>query len=123
MMEGWGDWFPMPGLSISLICLVLPWIWLGAIRYLPINGWFRAAVGFLGTGLWAYLAPWGVDRVLMASGWISDQPFSLLIQFNFSEWQDYSIGTGNVLVLIYLGFGILALGCIAIGLWRRKRKS
>ncbi len=123
MMEGWGDWFPMPGLPISLICLVLPWIWLGAIRYLPINGWFRAAVGFLGTGLWAYLAPWGVDRVLMASGWISDQPFSLLIQFNFSEWQDYSIGTGNVLVLIYLGFGILALGCIAIGLWRRKRKS
>lgn len=120
-LEGWGDWFPLPGLPVALLCLVLPWMWLGAGRYLPVNGWFRAGVGFLATGLWAYLAPWCLDRILLSCGWIGDQPFSLRIPVDFSNWQDAELVTGNVLVLIYLGFGLLALICVALGIWKHRQ--
>ena len=29
-------------LPIALLCLALPWGWLGALRYLPLGRWFRA---------------------------------------------------------------------------------
>lgn len=119
--DGWGAWFPLPSLPVALLCLALPWMWLGTWRYLPVGGWFRAAACFLVTGLWAYLAPWVLDRILLASGIISDQPYSLAIEADLFCWTDPALVTGNVLVLIYLGFGLAALLCLGIGLWRRAK--
>ena len=118
--DGWGAWFPMPSLPVALLCLLLPWIWLGGMRYLPVGRWFRAAACFLATGLWAYLAPWVLDRIMLASGFIGDQPYSLWLQVDFSNWQDVAVRAQNILLLIYIGFGLLSLLCLAIGLWRRK---
>lgn len=118
--DGWGAWFPLPSLPVALLCLSLPWIWLGGMRYLLVGRWFRAAVCFLATGLWAYLAPWVLDRIMLASGIIGDQPYSLWLQVDFSNWQDVAVRAQNILLLIYIGFGLLSLLCLAIGLWRRK---
>ena len=107
-------------LLAALLCLLLPWIWLGGMRYLPVGRWFRAAACFLATGLWAYLAPWVLDRIMLASGFIGDQPYSLWLQVDFSNWQDVAVRAQNILLLIYIGFGLLSLLCLAIGLWRRK---
>ena len=104
--DGWGLWFPLPSLPVALLCLVLPWLWLGGMRYLPIGRWFRAAACFLATGLWTYLAPWALDRILMASGSLTDHPYSLAIEANLFCWTDPALVTGNVLVLIYLSFAL-----------------
>lgn len=120
--DGWGLWFPLPSLPVALLCLVLPWLWLGGMRYLPIGRWFRAAACFLATGLWAYLAPWALDRILMASGSLTDHPYSLAIEANLFCWTDPALVTGNVLVLIYLSFALAALLCLGIGLWRRAKR-
>lgn len=121
--DGWGDWFPLPSLPVALLCLSLPWMWLGTLRYLPAGGWFRAAAGFLTTGLWIYLAPWVLDRILLTCGYIGDQPYSLAIPTDFSHWQDPALVAGNVLVLLCLGFGLAALLCLGIGLWRRGKQK
>lgn len=122
-VDGWGVWFPLPSLPVALLCLSLPWLWLGTLRYLPVGGWFRAAAAFLVTGLWAYLAPWVLDRIMLASGIISDQPYSLAIRADLFCWTDPALITGNVLVLIYLGFGLAALLCLGVGLWRRAKRN
>lgn len=122
-VDGWGAWFPLPSLPVALLCLALPWLWLGTLRYLPAGGWFRAAAALLATGLWAYLAPWVLDRILLACGIILDQPYSLAIEADLLCWTDPTLTTGNVLVLIYLGFGLAALLCLGVGLWRRAKRN
>ena len=57
---------------------------------------------------------------MLASGFIGDQPYSLWLQVDFSNWQDVAVRAQNILLLIYIGFGLLSLLCLAIGLWRRK---
>lgn len=121
--QGWGDWFPMPSLPITLLCLVVPWMWMGALRYLPGNGWCRVGAGFLGTGLWVYLAPWALDRSFAAAGWYSDNAFILTPPVDLFNWQDAQVISANVQVLICLGLGVLGLVCCILGivLGRRKR--
>lgn len=122
LVEGWGDWFPMPSLFVAMLCLALPWIWLVSLRYLPFHVWFRAAVGFWGTGLWAYLAPWLLDRILNATGWYGNNPYTLRLPVDFTDWQTSAVCTANILVLIYLGLGLLGVICGIIGLrcWRKR---
>lgn len=120
--QGWGDWFPLPSLPIALLCLALPWMWMGAMRYLPLNGWLRTGVGCLATGLWVYLAPWALDRSLAAKGWYSSNPFLLTPPVDLFQWQDSQVISANVQVLTCLGFGVIGLVCCGLGLWTWRRK-
>ena len=58
----------------------------------------------------------------MASGSLTDHPYSLAIEANLFCWTDPALVTGNVLVLIYLSFALAALLCLGIGLWRRAKR-
>lgn len=72
--------------------------------------------------LWCYLAPWGLDRILMAAGWFDSDPFTLKIRFDLTNWHDPILITGNVLVLIYLGFFLLGAACMIVGALRRRKR-
>lgn len=118
--EGWGVWFPLPNLYIALTCLALPWGWLGAVRYLPVNGWFRAAVCLFWTDLWTWLFPWLLDRAMARAGWYSNNPYVLRIPFDFSNWTDWQVRGWNIEVLVLVGIALLGAACVAIGLRRRN---
>lgn len=121
-LEGWRDWFPMPALPVSLLCLCLPWSLLGILRYVPVGRWFRGMLGCWATGLWTYLAPWALDRILMANGWYGDQPYSLRLNIDFTQWYDV-YGTGNVIFLILLGLGLLGAACGVAGVLHRRKNG
>lgn len=118
----YGD-FPFPMLPIALCCLLLPWGWLGAVRYLPFHRWIRLGTGFGWTALWIWLSPWALDRVLLLGGWISSHPYELIIPFDFTNWTDPSILSANVIMLILLGFVLLAAVCIVLGLKKHRRPT
>lgn len=118
-MDGWGRWFPAPGLFIALLCLLLPWCWLAVLRYLPVNGWLRAAGALWSTGLWIWLAPWGVDRIELAAGVNVGRPlYTPRLAFDLT----WNTRADNVIILVLLGLGLLGLGCAAAGLLRGKKR-
>lgn len=121
--QGWGEFFPMPALPIALMCLALPWMWLGALRYLPLNRWGRTGVGFLATSLWTWLFPWALDRTLAAAGWYTSNPEVLWLPVDFTNWHDFQVVDANVQALIILGFALIGAVCCIIGVisWRKKR--
>ena len=121
MYQGWGNWFPNPGLSVALCCLVLPWGYLGVIRYLPASGWVKAALSAFWTGLWMWLGPWGIDRFVPGGIWYGNQGYRLLLPFDFTNWSDPNILSINVVVLVMIGFGLLGLVFLAVGLKRKHR--
>ena len=45
--EGRNGDFPLPMLPTALLCLALPWGWLGAVRYLPGSRWCRVGLGLV----------------------------------------------------------------------------
>lgn len=113
---GGGSAFSREALPIVLACLVLPWGWMGALRYLPVGRWLRASVGMFWTGLWAWVMPWGMERIYMLNGWRSTDHYTLQIPCDFTNWADYGTRGANILVLVLLGFGLLGLLFGAIGL-------
>ena len=109
---------------------------MGIIRYLPVSGWFRASLSCAWTGLWAWLSPWALDRIMS----LIDQPvnhYQLRIPFDFTQWGpevvkiddwsyiSYDTVSNNIFVLILLFLGFLALVFAAVGIGRlfQKRKS
>ena len=62
---------------IFLVGLALPWGLMAAGRYLPGGPWLRAAACCAWTGLWVWLSPWAVDRIMLANGWNDSQPYGL----------------------------------------------
>lgn len=120
--EGRNGDFPLPMLPMALLCLTLPWGWLGAVRYLPGSRWVRVGLGLVWTGLWVWLAPFALDRVLLASGWISSQPYDLRLPFDLTNWGDSQVLSANVLFLIILGAVAAGGVCLAVGLARRRRR-
>lgn len=121
--QGWGDWFPLPGLYIALTGLALVWAWLGALRYLPLNGWGRTGVGFLFTGLWTWLSPWALDQAMAAKGWYSTNPEVLLLPVDFTNWHDFQVVDANIQALVIFGFALAGVASCIIGfvIWRKKR--
>ena len=113
-----GD-FPLPPmLPIALLCLALPWGWLGALRYLPLGRWFRAGVGLAWTGLWIWLAPFVLDQIYLHMGYFTSTPYQLILPIDFHNWA--AAMSANVMFLIILGFLLLGLLCVVAGiLWRR----
>lgn len=129
-----GDWFLTQGVPQALAALTLPWGLMALIRYLPVSGWFRASASCAWTGLWLWLYPWVGERILAANGWTTSHPYRLLIPFDFSYWGPYvtpeaggaavygnSIAS-NVMVIILLSLGALAVILAAVGAARKARR-
>lgn len=129
-----GDWFLTQGVPQALAALTLPWGLMALIRYLPVSGWFRASASCAWTGLWLWLYPWVEERILTANGWTTSRPYRLLIPFDFSYWgpnvtpaadgaavYDNSIAS-NVMVIILLSLGALAVILAAVGAARKARR-
>lgn len=114
-------WFLSTALPIALLCLTLPWGWLGCLRYLPVNRWLRASAASFWAGLWLWLFPWGLDRIFLWNGRLSSQPYSLLLPVNFLNWTDLRVLNANIMALVLLGLGLLGAVLLAIGL-RKARK-
>lgn len=113
-------WFFMPGLPITLYCLLLPWGCFLFIRYLPWNGWFRAACCLTWTGLIALCSNGILDWFQVWSGFASDYYYThyflhIFPVFNFTDWQNNQIVNGNVQVIITLSFWTAALICTIVG--------
>lgn len=103
----------------TLLSVLLPWGWLGTLRYLPVGKWVRAGMGFWWTGLWCWLYPWFMDRIyIYYLGWESNNLYSLRIRADFSNWQDWATRGNNIHLLILLVLGLLGLGAVAMGIWR-----
>lgn len=119
--EGRHGGFPLPNLPVTLLCLVLPWGYLGSLRYLPLGRWFRAGIALAWTALWLWLAPFCLDRILQASGWQTDQLYGLTLPVDFSDWTSPDTLGANVTFLILLGLLVLAGGCVALGIYWRQR--
>lgn len=74
------------------------------------------------------------ERILTANGWTTSRPYRLLIPFDFSYWGPYvtpeaggaavygnSIAS-NVMVIILLSLGALAVILAAVGAARKARR-
>ena len=116
-----GGWLLPQGLPIALVCLALPWGLLGLLRYLPLSGWLRASLTCAWTGLWIWLAPWLVDRVVLGETWVGEEHYQLRIPFDLTRW-DFSTTAYNVIALILLTLGALAVVFAAVGIVRALRR-
>ena len=117
--DGWGAWVPMPSLPVALLCLFFPGFgWVDAVS--PRGALVPRRCLLPGHGALGVPGALVLDRIMLAIGSIGDQPYSLWLQVDFSNWQDVAVRAQNILLLIYIGFGLLSLLCLAIGLWRRK---
>ena len=103
---------------LTLICLALPLALLLCLRYLPVNRYYRASLSCLAAALWVWVAPWGVDRVMLADGWQASNHYELLHPYSvdFSDWVSAPTAGGNVMVLI---LAALLVAAVALGLLGR----
>lgn len=118
-----GQWFFALAVPLALLGLVLPWGLMGIIRYLPVNGWFRASLCCVWTGLWSWLYPWFVDKIMLLNGWVAGTPYRLLLPVDFSRWQDPRTAGWNCFLLALLALGALAAGLAAAGVLRGRRPA
>ena len=117
------DWFLPISLPIALAGLVLPWGLMGVIRYLPVNGWFRASACCAWTGLWSWVFPWVVDKILLLGGWPNSTPYRLRLPVDFSQWEDARTVGWNIFLLVLIVLGVLAAGLTVVGGLRRKKRA
>ena len=113
-----GDWLWRFGIPLALVGLSLPWGLMALGRYLPATAWGRASLCFLWAGLWTWLSPWVVDRIMQCNGW-NDDPYRLSWPFAFSQGLGpvQTIG-GVVLVLWFVAAALALAGFMAA---RRRR--
>ena len=109
-------------LPVAVLCLALPWGIMGALRYLPANGWLKVSGASAWMGLWLWIAPAVFDRIMVPIYGESDKPYSLLIPFDFTQW-DIPHKAWNVIMIILLVLGIIAAACAVMGVRQRRRKK
>lgn len=117
------DWFLPMSLPIALAGLVLPWGLMGVIRYLPVSGWFRASACCAWTGLWSWVFPWVVDKILLLGGWPNSTPYRLRLPVDFSRWEDARTVGWNIFLLVLIVLGVLAAGLAVVGVLRRRKRA
>lgn len=122
LSEG-GHWFFLPGLPLTLYCLLLPWGVMLLIRYAPIGGWFKASLCCGLTAFYhaAFLAV--IDRILLlGSGGALGRPlYGIGFQFNFRDWESAYTVSENINAIVCFTTAALAVIYAAVGLWRRKK--
>ena len=95
---------------------------MGVIRYLPVNGWFRASLCCVWIGLWSWVYPWMMDKALLLNGWPNSTPYRLLLPVDFSRWTDPQTVGWNCFLLSLIGLGILAAVFAVAGTLKRKKR-
>ena len=104
-----------------LLGMAWPWALLACIRYVP-GGWrFKAAAGCAVTALWLWLAPWGVQLVIEANGWVATNTYDPLRPYgvNFSDWASAPALGGNIVVTVMLALAIASAALLALGIKKR----
>ena len=109
-------------LPVALLCLALPWGIMGALRYLPANGWLKVSAASAWIGLWLWIAPAVFERIMLPIYGESDKPYSLLIPFDFTQW-DIPHKAWNIIAIILLALGIIAAVCAVMGVRKRSWKK
>ncbi|MGI6013454.1 MAG: helix-turn-helix domain-containing protein [Oscillospiraceae bacterium] len=110
-------------LPLTLLCAILPWGIMLILRYLPVNGWFRWAGVSSYLALWIWLAPAGLDKLLTRYyGYSSDNPYSIWISFDFSNWS-WEQTPMNVIAILLFALIAVAIGLFIMGLLRCRRRT
>ena len=121
-----GDTHRIFGLSLTLLLLTLPWGIMASLRYLPVNGYFRASAACGWTALYIWTMPWLAKLLTIlhygsSDGWNYD----LATPFRFSEWGMGFVNggswMGNGIVIIAFTIAAVVLACI--GFKRGKKKD
>lgn len=112
------EWFPMPAVPLALLGLAFPWGVMVIVRYLPVNGWQKAACVCALAAVYVWLCPWAAARVM---GYSIYHP--LRIPVDFSQWDGWHAAR-NCIVLAAAGLGALAVAFgTKGGAGRRKTKA
>ena len=109
-----GDWLWSVGIPVTLVGLSLPWGLMALGRYLPAGPWIRAALCAFWTGLWVWLSPWAVDRIMLCNGW-GDDPYRLSWPFAFSGGIGPVQTLGVVVLVLWVAAATLALAGLLAG--------
>ena len=112
----WTEAYPL-----MLLGMAWPWALLASIRYVP-GGWrFKAAAGCAVTALWLWLAPWGVQLVIEANGWVATNTYDPLRPYgvNFSDWASAPALGGNIAVTVMLALALASAALLALGIKKR----
>ena len=117
-----GEWFFPMSLPIALLGLTLLWGLLGIVRYLPVGGWFKASLSCAWAGLWSWLFPWMMDRIMLLNGWPNSTPYRLRLPGDLSQWEDPKMVGWNIFLLFLVGLGVLAAGFAAAGFARMTKE-
>lgn len=102
LYSGAGEFLTV-SLPIGVTCLLLPWGILLALRYLPVNRWFRAAASTLWTAVWIWFFPVALDWILTPAYGpsINRYTLSMWLQFDFSVWNSMQTSV-NVLAILLM---------------------
>lgn len=111
-----GHWLWSIGVPVTLVGLALPWGLMAVGRYLPLGPWARGSLCFVWLGLWMWLSPWAVDRVMLVNGW-NDDPYRLSWPFAFSS----GVGPVQTLGVIILTMWMIAAALAVAGILAERR--
>ncbi len=113
----WSESYPL-----MLVGMLWPWLMLACLRYLPVPRLFRASAACGVTALYIWLAPWAVDGIITANGWVSSVPYNPLRPYgvDFSDWVSAPALGGNIMVTIMLALVLAAVILAVVGARRRK---
>lgn len=111
-----GNWLWSIGVPVTLVGLTLPWGLMAVGRYLPLGPWARGSLCFVWLGLWMWLSPWAVDRVMLVNGW-NDDPYRLSWPFAFSG----GVGPVQTLGVIILTMWMIAAALAVAGILSERR--
>jgi transcriptional regulator with XRE-family HTH domain len=115
-----GEWFPLPALPGALLGMILPWAWVGIIRYTPLCRWWKAACCLACA---AVLLPWInplCDRLVLLGGGTVERLHGFWFDVNLASWADEWTYNENTLFLLWLGLVCAAAVCAVVALVRRR---
>ena len=75
------------------------------------------------TGLWSWVFPWVMDKILLLGGWPNSTPYRLRLPVDFSRWEDARTVGWNIFLLVLIVLGVLAAGLAVVGVLRRKKRA
>ena len=120
-----GDPHLLFGLSLTMLILTLPWGIMAALRYLPVNGYYRASAACGWTSLCIWTMPWLAKLLTVwsygdAEGWNYD----LTTPFRAAEWRRGFSGSSwmtDGLIIIIFALAAVALACIGFKKGEKER--